>query len=50
MHLLNAEWDADMFSELTKDTQFFKLTYKHTFSKAKRGKETFYGHFIKAQK
>ena len=50
MHLLNAEWDADVFSELAKDTQFFKLTYKHTFSKAKREKDTFYGHFIKAQK
>ena len=50
MPLLNAEWDADVFRELAKDTRFFKLTYKHTFSKSKHGRDTFYGHFIRGQK
>ena len=46
--LLNDEWDSDVFDKMAKDTQFFKLTYKHTYSKAKHGQDTFYGHFIRS--
>ena len=48
MPLLNDEWDADVFRELAKDTQFFKMTYKHAFRMARRGRDTFYGHFIRS--
>ena len=45
--VLNDEWDAEEFRRLAKATQFFKLTYKHKYVKAKHGRETFYGHIAK---
>ena len=46
--ILGEKWDSQKFAELSASTDFFKLTYKHTFSKAKHGQDTFYGHFIRS--
>ena len=44
--LLNDEWDAEKWEELSRETQYFKLTYKHQYRKMKHGRKTFYGHVL----
>ena len=45
--LLNSAWDSEKYADMMNDTQFFKLTYKHTFMKSSHGHETFYGYIIR---
>ena len=45
--LLNKVWSPSVFSDLTADTTFFKLTWKHNFKKTVSGHETVYGHLVK---
>ena len=45
--LLNSEWDAAAFENLTSDTLFFKLTWKRKLEKALHDRETFYGHLLR---
>ena len=46
--LLNLPYDKKKFADLTKSTNFFKLTYKHKFVKNVSGSETFYGKLIES--
>ena len=45
--LLNTAWSPSVLNELTADTTFFKLTWKHPFEKTVSGRETVYGHLVK---
>ena len=45
--LLNSPFDEKKFADLTQNTNFFKLTWKHQFQKNIAGRETFYGHIMK---
>lgn len=44
--MLNHEFEPQVWAELTSETQFFKLTYKHNFEKEVCGRKTFYGHVL----
>lgn len=44
--LLGSKYDAEIYDELTRETKFFKLTYKQKFPKNIAGHETFYGHIM----
>ena len=41
--ILNSPFDEKKFADLTRNTNFFKLTWKHKFQKNISGLETFYG-------
>lgn len=45
--LLNDVWSPSVLRDLTADTTFFKLTWKHSFKKSVSGRETVYGHLVK---
>ena len=45
--LLNTVWSPSVLADLTADTTFFKLTWKHSFKKTASGSETVYGHLVK---
>ena len=44
--ILNSQWDEKKFADLTQNTNFFKLTWKHPFKKNISGCETFYTRII----
>ena len=44
--LLGEEYSEDIYDELTRDTCFFKLTYKNDFPKTIDGRKTFYEHIL----
>jgi len=45
--LLNSPFDEKKFANLTQNTNFFKLTWKHKFQKKVANRETFYGYIMK---
>ena len=46
-HVLNEIFDAEKYHAMASTTQFFKMTYKHNFRRAKHGRETFYGYIMR---
>ena len=45
--ILNDKWDAEKWEGLSRETQYFKLTYKHNFRKEIHGRETLYGYIMR---
>ena len=44
--MLNKEFEPEVWEKMTRETQFFKLTYKQKFLESVNGKRTFYGHIL----